>query len=293
MKVRNLLVILLFCVVLRGMATAALHYFLSDEKNIDAIYYLSFIVQGAMYALLVYIGFHECGLNRFSFTKVIGRAQDWKKICFASFFGVTLFFFAIGENSLEVWSVAQYDENLAQFVSGFYTPNRPPATYSSAIEILPFFFMGIIIAPAAEELFFRGLLFQASCHRMRFASAALLTSAVFTVVHINHLHVVSTLMFSMCLCYILKITHSLTLCIAAHSGFNLVALTAETFFGKTFLQAPEDIRSFSAWLPYFSILVISSLIILSVVKNGKKYLGRGERIPLRHDRIAGPIATQK
>lgn len=101
--------------------------------------------------------------------------------------------------------------------------------------------MGIVIVLATEEFFFRALLVQAACRQMRFASATLLIRAVFTGVHIKHLLVVSTLMFSMCVCYILEITHTLALCIAAHFGFNLVALTAQKFFGKTFPQAPEHL----------------------------------------------------
>ena len=51
----------------------------------------------------------------------------------------------------------------------------------------------IVMAPVAEELFFRGLLFQAFARRWNVVSAAILSSVVFSLVHVRSLETQSLL----------------------------------------------------------------------------------------------------
>jgi membrane protease YdiL (CAAX protease family) len=286
MKAKELLVILLFCLVLRGLSTCALNYFFHEGDNEITRYYLGLLCNAAMYILLLGLCAHHCGLSGSKIFQIIGPSQSWRNACLAMAFGATLFMFAIGENSLETWIFAQFDETFAYGISSFYTTTGQTSAYANVFEYLAFLSIGVLVAPASEEFFFRGLLFRALSHRMSCFSAALLSSCIFTALHYKHLHVVSTLAFAMSICYIYRATGSLILCATIHSAFNFVALNSENLFGGVLLRAPQDIRVFFAWLPYFTILIISLAIITWVFVYRKHIFGE-QRIS-RSDFLAIP-----
>lgn len=85
----------------------------------------------------------------------------------------------------------------------------------------------IVVAPATEELFFRGFFYRALRTRFRVWSAVLIDSVVFTVVHIQYIGTPELFIviaaFAAIACLVYEKTGSIFACIAIHAGFNAVA----------------------------------------------------------------------
>lgn len=85
------------------------------------------------------------------------------------------------------------------------------------------FLMLGIVAPICEEIFFRGFIFTALWRRIPLAPSAIVTGALFAVVHISSsakLLVVALGFFGAMLCVLRAITGSLIPCIAVHALNN-------------------------------------------------------------------------
>lgn len=80
----------------------------------------------------------------------------------------------------------------------------------------------VLAAPIAEELFFRGFLFGALRSRFRFATAALVSAAVFGVFHVIPLLMPLMAVVGLGLAWLYERRGSLLVCIAAHAAFNVV-----------------------------------------------------------------------
>lgn len=85
----------------------------------------------------------------------------------------------------------------------------------------------VLLAPVAEEIFFRGFFYRALRTRLRLWSAALITGCVFASVHVQYytepvlLLVIAAFGIGQCLLY--ERTGSLFAVIATHAAFNTVA----------------------------------------------------------------------
>jgi len=66
-----------------------------------------------------------------------------------------------------------------------------------------FFFVGIVLAPVVEETFFRGVLFQGFRQRYGWLTAALLSSAIFAISHLDPASLIPTFMLG----FVLAITY--------------------------------------------------------------------------------------
>lgn len=80
----------------------------------------------------------------------------------------------------------------------------------------------VVAAPIGEELFFRGLLFGGLRRSLPFWVAALISSAVFALVHVYLLLMPLLFLVGFGLAYIYERNGSLVTSIAAHAAFNLV-----------------------------------------------------------------------
>lgn len=78
----------------------------------------------------------------------------------------------------------------------------------------------VILAPIAEELFFRGLLFQALERRLGVWRAAVISAAVFGVVHVEWFVFVITFLFGIYLALIFRRRGTIVTPIVAHMLFN-------------------------------------------------------------------------
>ncbi len=80
----------------------------------------------------------------------------------------------------------------------------------------------VIVAPIVEELIFRGLIFRSLKGGMPRIVAALVSSAVFAVLHGTIMWMLYTFLLGLVLCVLYEKTRSLWACIACHMAFNIM-----------------------------------------------------------------------
>lgn len=102
------------------------------------------------------------------------------------------------------------------------------------VPALAFSLAAIVVAPVAEELFFRGFVYRALRNRFRVWSACAINAIVFSLVHVQYLGtplvfvVIAVFAIGACLAY--EATGSIFVPIAIHAAFNTLA-TAGTDAG--------------------------------------------------------------
>ncbi len=84
----------------------------------------------------------------------------------------------------------------------------------------------VIIAPLFEEIFFRGFMYQAFRKTMPVWTAAILTSLVFGMAHIDPAIIIPIALVGMILLGIYRWTGNLWSSIITHAGYNAIAVTA-------------------------------------------------------------------
>ena len=80
----------------------------------------------------------------------------------------------------------------------------------------------ILAAPIGEETFFRGFLYKGLRRRFGFPLAAVISSVLFAVVHVQPLLIASLFVVGLGLALVYERRQSLLAAIAAHATFNLV-----------------------------------------------------------------------
>ena len=80
----------------------------------------------------------------------------------------------------------------------------------------------VIVAPIAEEMFFRGFLYQALRRWRGVAFAVVVSAAIFAIVHGAPLLIVGIFPLGVILAYLFERRGSLTATIAAHMTYNLI-----------------------------------------------------------------------
>jgi len=107
-------------------------------------------------------------------------------------------------------------------------------TDEGVVAALAFSLAAIVVAPVAEELFFRAFLYRALRNRMRVWAACAINAAVFSVVHVQYLVepkiFVVIAVFAVGACLLYEVTGSVFAPIAMHAVFNTLA-TAGTDAG--------------------------------------------------------------
>ena len=102
------------------------------------------------------------------------------------------------------------------------------------VPALAFSLAAIVVAPVAEEFFFRAFFYRALRNKLRVWSACLITSAVFAALHLQYvatpLVFVIIAVFALGTCLVYEATGSLFAVIAIHAVFNTLA-TAGTDAG--------------------------------------------------------------
>lgn len=97
---------------------------------------------------------------------------------------------------------------------------------SSFAEYIALFVGGVVVAPAAEELFFRGYLFQAVTARKGLSRGIIYSSALFAAAHVNHTVILPLAVGGAVLAYAYHRSGTLWVPMAAHSLHNAVAFAA-------------------------------------------------------------------
>ncbi len=95
----------------------------------------------------------------------------------------------------------------------------------SRASLLILSFQAVVLAPLAEELFFRGFIYKLVRSRYAFSAAAVLTSVFFAVIHRSPYQILPLFFISMLLCYTYEKTQNIIAPIILHSLNNLVALS--------------------------------------------------------------------
>lgn len=103
------------------------------------------------------------------------------------------------------------------------------ASAGNFYERLLIFAGAVVMAPVAEEMFFRGVLFSRLKTEWGFLKAAITSSSVFALLHGAYFFV-PLFLFGMLLCYAVDKKGSLDASIAAHILNNLVALVYYFYF---------------------------------------------------------------
>lgn len=94
-------------------------------------------------------------------------------------------------------------------------------------------FLGlVIVAPIAEEIFFRGFLYKGLARSWPKWVAAIVASALFGLAHLQWNVGIDTFILSLLLIYVLEKTGNLWLCIGLHSIKNLIAFLALFIFAR-------------------------------------------------------------
>lgn len=107
-------------------------------------------------------------------------------------------------------------------------------TSDGFVAALAFSLAAIVVAPVAEEIFFRGFVYRALRNRVRVWSACAINAIVFSLVHVQYLAtplvlvVIAAFAVGACLAY--EATGSIFVPIAIHAAFNTLA-TAGTDAG--------------------------------------------------------------
>lgn len=89
--------------------------------------------------------------------------------------------------------------------------------------------LAVVLAPVVEELVFRGALHQGLRHRMGFVPAALLSSAIFAVVHVevvvsSPIFLVQLFLLGVLFAWLVERTGNLVAAVVAHLVFNGISM---------------------------------------------------------------------
>ena len=89
-----------------------------------------------------------------------------------------------------------------------------------------FFFVGAVLAPIVEEMFFRGFLFQGFRQKYGWVSAALLSSAIFAAAHLDLVALIPTFILGCLLAYVYHRSNSVWPGVILHVLVNAMGLCA-------------------------------------------------------------------
>jgi membrane protease YdiL (CAAX protease family) len=104
-------------------------------------------------------------------------------------------------------------------------PVQEPLRVLATGPAAPFaIFTIVVIAPVAEELFFRGMLFQAMRQRLGFWAAAVASGLVFGAVHGEPFVIVLTTAVGVFLAWLYQLRGTLLVPILAHAVFNALGV---------------------------------------------------------------------
>lgn len=133
--------------------------------------------------------------------------------------------FAIARGGRHAWPLAVISAAMAILVilaALAWAQERPLARLQNLEQTLASLLI-VLLVPAAEELFFRGLLLDRLVHVSGRLGAALLVSALFGLLHHLQALVLPMTALSLALCGATLITCSLLWAIALHLGWNALA----------------------------------------------------------------------
>jgi len=149
----------------------------------------------------------DLGLDLSGFFRGIGTGINWGAGIFVGVFITGMLLQFLGPLSPK-------QQDFAEVVLA----SRQPAELWAGILI------GVVLAPLAEELLFRGMLFPAMREKMGLTTAVILNGAFFAAVHMDALRFLPLAVGGMLLAWLFGRTGNLYVAIAAHSTWNALML---------------------------------------------------------------------
>jgi membrane protease YdiL (CAAX protease family) len=262
LRLKDLIVIFLFFVVLRATLTAAL-------PHVPGSYKLDLVVQIVIDALLVLACVYQFKINSGTLIQIFGKSPGPIAISGCLFWATILLMFSLGENSLEAWTVAQFDRASAYRLWNFHEHPTVQASIFSGRLLLYLAATGVV-APIVEEFFFRGLLLRSLTARYGFHIGALTSSLAFAAMHFSQNYFLSTFVFSLSLCYIYYLWRSLWICIFIHAAFNILAFIHQNYFDIHWTRATDRLDSLADWRPELVCLTISLIAFMAFWRTYKR-----------------------
>lgn len=149
------------------------------------------------------------------------RQAPWKTLGFRPFDSLTL---GIGCGLLIIAYTIIIIHNLIMSMAGFITQGEAIFQFLRKLENpLVFVFVGIVLAPIVEEIFFRGFLFNGFRQRYGWNKAALFSSVFFSLAHLEPVALIPTFILGYLLAYLFHRSNSLWPGVILHCLVNSFA----------------------------------------------------------------------
>lgn len=258
-KVGELHIILLFVVVVRALCTLVFGYSSLGSASEDADLYVRWLGQILMFSLLFAIPAYLYGLRGPRLSGIIGPPQQSARVAAACICGLLLYGFAVGQHAAETLAIAQFNPQAA-FYQWPYHPGITDPVWSP-FDLAVVFLIATTLGPFAEEFFFRALLVDALRRKYGKHMAALYSSCLFILLHYQHPHIVSTLVFGLGLAYLYMHTRSLTLCVAVHSSYNLIAWIRSNMGLEAQARPLESLHLAGSWTAELIVWMAAGMLI--------------------------------
>lgn len=159
------------------------------------------------------------------------RRIHWKHLGFGTFDWNTL---GLGCGLLIASYIFILLHNLILMALGIDTQGEAIFRFFDSLESpVWFFFVGAVLAPIVEEIFFRGFIFQGFRHKYGWVNSMLLSSAIFAVAHLDPVALIPTFILGCLLAYMFQRSNSVWPGVILHflvNAFGLCAAYAATQF---------------------------------------------------------------
>ena len=160
------------------------------------------------------------------------RRIPWSRIGFGRFDAVTI---GVGCSLLVGAYVFIILHNLLLFAFGVDTQGRAILDLFAELDTAVwFFFVGAIVAPLVEEIFFRGFLFQGFRQRYGWVAGIVISSAIFAAAHIDPVALIPTFLLGAVLAYVYHRSNSVWPGVILHFMVNASSLCIA--YGATQIQ---------------------------------------------------------
>jgi len=191
-------------------------------RGTSATVWFAYTVEVALYGGFIATGFLLLRLRGYRLSGVYFAPVRWRSLSAAG--GLGAIFAGLFMWLLSLLPAETQQERIEK--SELLSP-------SSGAEALTLFFIAVLLAPVAEELYFRGVMFRLLSRRVSFAASAGLTAALFSLAH-GHLFMLpglggwtlSILLFviGFVLAGLARLTGSLRASVIMHGVYNAVLL---------------------------------------------------------------------
>lgn len=273
MKPKDLIVIFLFCIVIRAILTMIV------VIPKFSPYFLELIFQGGMYLLLFILCVQYSKLNRSDISQIFGIKPKPIFVLMAICWAFVMFMFTMGDNAIEAWLLSQFNKEIAYHFWNFHDNSITTYPFFSP-QIAAYLFITVGVGPIVEEFFFRGLLLPAFSIKRGFHASAIISSVLFTAMHFSTHYYLSTFVFSISLCYIFLVSRSLITCAIIHVVFNFVAFLHQNYFDIHWTRSIHEMDSLIFWIPQLIMFAVSVLLIIYAAYSFKEKISKICSAPL-------------